>query len=175
MKRQFRIERLRLLERQWRVAKIAVRLLDEGLKKDPNLLVADDLEPADATAYRNELSATYLIRLFAEFETGLRDWWNNGLGRTSRPATGQLIDTVAGRRSIPDRLRDGVHAVREYRNNLVHEQSSEAVPINLDVARGHLCSYFSWLPLDWKSRSSRRGRGLRPETWLHFLPGRLCQ
>jgi hypothetical protein len=149
MRRLVRIGRLRRIERQWRVARISAQLLDEGLQKNPGLLAADDLEAADVTIYRDELSATYVIRLFAEFESGLRDWWQNGLRRTSRPATRHLIDSVAARRSIPDPWRDSVHAVREYRNSLVHEESAIATSVELNIARGHLCRYFSWLPLDW--------------------------
>lgn len=149
MRRLVRIGRLRRIERQWRVARISARLFDEGLQKNPALLAADDLEAADVTTYRDELSATYVIRLFAEFESGLRDWWQSGLGRTSRPATRQLIDSVAARRSIPDPWRDSVHAVREYRNSLVHEENEAAASVEIDIARGYLCRYFSWLPLDW--------------------------
>lgn len=149
MKRQFRLERLKLLERQWRVAQIAIRRLGDNLRTEPNLLVVENLEAADVAAHRNDLSATYFIRLFAEFEAGLRDWWNEGLQRKSRPATKQLIDAVANRRTIPDGLRDSVHAVREYRNRLVHEANTAAAPIDFTTARGYLCRFFSWMPLDW--------------------------
>jgi hypothetical protein len=84
-------------------------------------------------------------RLFAEFETGLRLYWSTI--RETEPPAQHLLDGIAARRGIsPDRLA-GAHAVREYRNSLVHERD-EAM-ISIAEARGHLCRFFAFLPPVW--------------------------
>lgn len=149
MKRQLRLNRLKALEKEWRVARLAVRLLESRARVDASMLIGEEMEYSDVLACVRQLAATYLIRLFAEFEAGLRDWWQIAKRRKSRPTTRQLVDSVAASRSIPIDLRDDVHAVREYRNRLVHEGHYDPVPMSLDIARGHLCRFFSWMPLDW--------------------------
>jgi hypothetical protein len=72
-KRDQRIERLRAVQRQYRAAVVALELLEKELRTNPSFLAAYDLRRRDATALRANLEATFFIRLFAEFESGLRD------------------------------------------------------------------------------------------------------
>jgi hypothetical protein len=149
MKRQFRLERMRAIEREFRVARIAAGVFKDALRGDPGLLFGEQLEAADAAAFDSNLERTYLLRLFAEFEQGLRDWWQNGLGRKREIRTFQLIRSAAAKRSIPSDDRDDAQAVREYRNSLIHEGDADAEPVSFNDARRALCKYFSRLPLDW--------------------------
>jgi len=107
-----------------------------------------DLNMAD----RN-LEGTYLIRLWAEFETAVRSYYG---WMTSDPdtriGTHDLINTVAGvrrgRRIVAD-VQQAVHGVREYRNMLVHARDNPAPPVSLSDARRSLNIYLCKLPDVW--------------------------
>ena len=95
----------------------------------------------------SNLEGTYIIRLFAEFETGARQYWNATWA--TDPKTVDLLDGLAARRAIPDTQRDNAHLVRDYRNGLVHDREDILAAVPMDVARHHLCHFFSFLPLTW--------------------------
>ena len=149
MKRQWRIERIRAIEREYKVAKIAAEDLDRHLRDEPAALAGYMLRYQDFLKYQENLESTYLIRMFSEFESGLREAWTLALGQATQPRMQELIEAFAARRNIADIWKIGVHDVREYRNGLVHEGAREARIIGLGEARGRLCRFFSLLPLDW--------------------------
>src|SRR6185437_4681459 len=66
------------------------------------------------------LDRTFVMRLFAEFEGILLDYWEHGLGRSTEPKAADLINGIAASCPLPisDDHRDNVHHVRRYRNNL---------------------------------------------------------
>jgi hypothetical protein len=140
------IERIKSIERDHWSTRLALdRLLDEA-RRDPTILPGD-LKFQDLVKASGRLEGTYLIRLFAEFETGLRLFW--ATIRETEPPTQHLLDGIAARRGIsPDRLA-GAHAVREYRNSLVHEREEGMAPITIAQARGYLCRFFAFLPPTW--------------------------
>jgi hypothetical protein len=141
-----RIERIKSIERDYLSTRLALDRLLYEVRRDPTILTGD-LEPQDLVEASGRLEATYVIRLFAEFETGLRLYW--ATVRDTEPPTQHLLDGIAARCNIqPDRL-DGAHAVREYRNSLVHERDEEILPISIAEARGHLCRFFAFLPPTW--------------------------
>src|SRR5436309_559311 len=111
------IEGIKSIERDYLVTRLALdRLLHEA-RRDPTVL-SGKLKVQDIAKASGRLEGTCLIRLFAEFETGLRLYW--ATIRETEPPTQHLLDGIAARREIPaGRLAD-VHAVREYRNALVH-------------------------------------------------------
>src|SRR5215813_12742805 len=120
------IRRIKSIERDYLSTRLALdRLLDEA-RRDPTILTGD-LEPQGIVKASGRLEATYLIRLFAEFETGLRLYW--ATIRDSEPPTQHLLDGIAARCDIPPDRLAGAHAVREYRNSLVHERDEEGIPI----------------------------------------------
>jgi hypothetical protein len=149
MKRQLRLERLNAIGREHQIAQLAAQHFQELLRRNPALLYGEQLRPADAKRFHHRLGDTYLLRLFAEFEEGLRDWWRNGLGRRGQIRTHQLVDNVAARRLIPKDDLDNVHAVRNYRNSLIHEEDEEIDPVEFFRAKSSLCKYFSRLPETW--------------------------
>jgi hypothetical protein len=121
------------------------RFLDEA-RRDPTIL-GDDLRYREIVKAAEKLDGTYIIRLFAETETGLRQFWDTI--RDTNPRTRDLLDALAALRGIPDPQLANAHAVREYRNQLVHEREEEVEPVPVDEARGYLCHYFSYLPFEW--------------------------
>lgn len=150
IKRQERIERIRAVENEYRAAADGVRLLMDQLRADPNWGEKHGWRARDGNQLSENLESTYLIRLYAEFEAGLRDVWAHYFARTTHPTVRDLLIAIAGRRNIPQDWLEDADTVRLYRNAIVHEGSDdhiEALP--LADARRHLCRYFSRLPEDW--------------------------
>ncbi len=148
-RKQQRMERIRAVEREYLVSLVAARGLDERFRADPSALVAERLEFADYRNFRDNLEATYLIRLFAEFEAGLREAWELAFRRTTVPSVRDLIDSLYAQRFLSDVWRDSVHSIRIDRNSLVHEGGDDAEPIGLRGACSDLCRFFSSLPHHW--------------------------
>lgn len=118
--------------------------------RDPTVLPYDAaFEIRDLKAAADSLEATYIVRLFAEFEAGLRSYWS--IVRPTSPPVSALIDAVAARalsRIIADPSGD-VHEVREYRNSLVHEGDDAVKAVSLEESHRRLKLYLSRLPWDW--------------------------
>jgi hypothetical protein len=148
-KRQERIERIGEIERECQAAASAVRLLMEELHRDPNFLDDDALQFQDAVRLKSKLEATFVIRLFAEFEAGLRNYWFDGMSRRTKPPMTDLVDAIGAYRAIPRDRVDGVHDVRTFRNSLVHEGNEETRAMPLKTAKSWLRKYANYLPLDW--------------------------
>ncbi len=87
------------------------------------------------------------MRLFAEFETGARQFWDATWGTDI--STFDLLQALAARRHIPDTDRDHGHLVRDYRNSLVHEREDQSAAISVADARRYLCTFFSYLAAEW--------------------------
>ena len=148
-KRQDRIGRILAVEREYLAAAVALVLLAERLDADPAFLAKYDLRSRDARNLQANLEGTFVIRLCAEFESGLRDAWQNAFGRDTHPPLRDLLTALAARRLVPQDWLDRADAVREYRNALVHEGNPEAVAIPIAEVRGRLCRFFSRLPWEW--------------------------
>src|SRR5688500_7089019 len=52
---------------------------------------------ADLRRCLDHIELTYIMRLFATFEAVLRDYWLNGVGRTTEPDLVQLLSSLHGR------------------------------------------------------------------------------
>ena len=123
---------IKAIEREYASMRLAADRLLEDARRDPTVLGREiDLRHIVEASVR--LEGTYVIRLFAEFETGLRLFW--ATIRDTEPPTQHLLDGIAARRAItPERLANA-HAVRVYRNSLVHERDEEVAPISMAEAR----------------------------------------
>lgn len=148
-KRQERLERMNSIEREFQAASLAVTFLGMQLDTDPALLTRHKLRRRDFVQLRVNLSATYLVRLFAEFETGLREAWRFAFRKSTHPKTADLLLSIGAQRVIVQDVQDEANRVRRYRNALVHETDEAAQRIPVSVARSALCTFFSFLPLDW--------------------------
>ena len=144
-----RIERIKDIEKEYQVAIIARRTLGDDLKKDPSHLKGNGLERSDFDRFGENLGATYLIRIFAEFESGLRDYWKSSLKRKTVPMVSTLIRSISSRRKIHFQEIEDVDDVRQYRNKVVHEEDLETRVVDLKEARKSLCAFFRRLPEDW--------------------------
>jgi hypothetical protein len=142
------LQRIKDVEREYAVARLATDRLLADAERDPAVLLSE-LRPRDVHRAAGRLEGTYIVRLFAEFETGLRQFWQ--AARQSEPParTRDLLDGLAATRQIPHDVLSRAHAVREYRNHLVHERDDEVTVVGIGVARRGLCIYFSFLPIQW--------------------------
>jgi len=148
-RKQRRLERIRAIEREFRIATAAADGLGERLRADPSVLDRKQLKSVDYQSFRNNLEPTYLIRLFAEFEAGLRQAWELAFLRTTSPSMRDLVDSLAAQCSISQDWCNRAHEVRKYCNALVHEGGDDARAVGMREACGDLCRFFSRLPHDW--------------------------
>ncbi len=148
-RRDQRLEQLHRVEREYQVMAWATRVLHDRLASEPTELKEQGLKRRDFEQAVQHLSATYIIRLFAEFETGLREAWKRAYRKRSHPRTIELLEAFFARCSIPQDWYDAANAVRKYRNALVHEEDEGIVPIPVATAGQSLRRFFSRLPPDW--------------------------
>jgi len=144
------ISRIKQVEREYRIARVAMERLIADYGQD-SAIIQDDLRFRDVRRAVDCLEGTYVIRLFAEFETGLRSYWVSKKRRKRKTATRaeDLVKRIGSLNEMPDDLISSVHEVREYRNALVHERETEAEAISIPIARTRLCTFFARLPPDW--------------------------
>jgi hypothetical protein len=141
---------------EYRAARLAVDRLNIDAAKDAKVFGTrkKDREKAGKNlrnADRN-LEGTYLIRLFAAFESALRSYdrsRHNDSTRETKAAV--LIDEIAGKRNrgISTDVRDGAHKVPEFRNYWAHEGEEPPEPMTIDEARGRLQKFLAELPDEW--------------------------
>jgi len=147
-----RIDRLKAVERECKVVSDAIQRLRVEVA-DGRVVLPDGTSARDLDAAHRRLEATFLIRLWAEFETTVRSyygWLRNDLDPRIRAV--DLINTVAASRrgrAVADSARVGVHEVREYRNTLVHDRDDQAPLVTLSDARRRLNHYLAKLPEHW--------------------------
>ncbi len=134
---QFRIKAVELEHKAMRQA--ADRFLKQA-QDDPTIL-RDGLRHRNVVDASRKLEGTYLMRLFAEFETAARQYWNSRW--TTHPKTFDLLAGLTATCGIPESNLDEAHLVRECRNSLVHERNEKPLPLTLLAARGHLCHFLT--------------------------------
>ena len=142
------LQRIKAVEREHTVAELSIARLLQQSQNNPSGLPAA-LRVRDVRTTSDNLEGTYLIRLFAEFETGLRESWSALRGSDPPSRTRDLLDGIAAYRKIPNDELASAHQVRDYRNRLVHERDESTEPVTILMARRSLCRYLSFLPLGW--------------------------
>ncbi len=125
-----------------------LRALDDAVPQVVQAAAEIRLNPEDIRRCSRFLEITYVLRLFAEFEGVLLDFWQNGLGRVTTPKIRVLIERIAAARGISDEDRKGTHEVREFRNDIVHYQLREA-RLKLPECRSRMGRFARWLPVQW--------------------------
>jgi hypothetical protein len=138
--------RIKAVEREYLAMRQAADRFQQAALTDPTIL-REKLRHGEIVMASKNLEGTFVIRLFAEFETGARQYW--AVHWPTYPKTSDLLDGLAARCGVPDLQRTKAHSVREYRNGLVHEREEKAQEIPISEARSYLCRYFSFLPHQW--------------------------
>jgi hypothetical protein len=138
--------RIKAVEREYLALRQVTDHFQDSVHRDPTILQRD-VRYRDLVQASNNLEGTYVIRLFAEFESGLRQYWDQHRG--SKPRTRDLLTGLAALRTIPDEKLKKAHEVREWRNYLIHEHAKANRAIPIAQARGYLCTFLSFLPAQW--------------------------
>src|SRR6266446_4359576 len=120
IKRQLRIQRINAVLQEYLAASTAAELLSAQTEADPSYGSSKGWEPRAGDAFVAKLEATYIIRIFAEFEVGLRDYWLTYRKKDTRPKMYQLLNESIPTQHFPQDYIDKADDVREYRNFLVH-------------------------------------------------------
>jgi hypothetical protein len=94
------------------------------------------------------LQITYLLRLFAEFEGILRDYWLNGRNRPTSPTMTDLMNSIAAYRTMMNDDVQDAHEVRDYRNDVMHEHLQDP-RFDFQTCRSRLARFVRWLPQRW--------------------------
>ncbi len=145
------LDRLRAVDREAAVVAEAVARLQLG-RAEGSMALPPGTSARDLASAARMLEATYLVRLWAEFEAAIRSYHRSLTGDRSPLRTRDLIETVGGARrgsAIPRPIRSAVHEVREYRNSLAHHRNIPGSPISLPEARRRLGRFLGSLPDRW--------------------------
>jgi hypothetical protein len=140
-------ERQVRLERRFTTTAFALNDLRPRVAPDPAILAPAGLAPRDVVDALSDLEAVYTVRLFSEFEATVRSvvrtlWPMLDL---SRRTVRSLMDRVAARHHVVFDVLDDAHAVRRFRNSIVH-RSPWAAPPTLGHCRSKLATFLSYLP-----------------------------
>ena len=92
----------------------------------------------------DNLEATYVMRLFAQFETALASFLRLKKLRVPRVAEA-LVNKAASRGRIANDLLVKAHAIREYRNDITHDKNRPTSPIEICKVTSDLCTFVSQL------------------------------
>ncbi|MCU0876061.1 MAG: hypothetical protein MUE50_27375 [Pirellulaceae bacterium] len=140
---------IRSVEREGELIAVALVVLEDRLRQDPSVLRQHGLERADFSAGMLNREGTYVIRVYAEFESGLREAWERAFGETTHPKAVDLLHAFASRCRVPPQRLGDVDRVRIFRNHLVHAYDEATEKIPLSHVRRYLCRFLSHLPEDW--------------------------
>lgn len=146
------VDRVKATEREYLAVEFAVQRQREAIQAG-NVLDAHRTTLRDLDSAAVRLEATYVVRMWAEYETTLRSY-RRFVTRDpdDQLRTVDLINWVAGvrqGRAVSEEARADVHEVREYRNSLVHERAQPAPQVSIGVARRRLNTFLAKLPAHW--------------------------
>src|SRR5947207_2120543 len=109
--------RIKAVEREYGAIRFGTDRLIVAVDDDSSILEGQVRRP-DIGSASARLEGTYIIRVFAEFETALQHFIRAFNIRKPK-ATEALVNRVRDRGHIPQADADAVHRVRDYRNVLV--------------------------------------------------------
>jgi len=141
------LTRIKAVEREYIATRLATDRLKQHAKDDPAVL-AGGLRLRDVETASDRLEGTYIIRLFAEFETSLRHFMTDFGYRMPRQVE-SLISRVRDRANVAKDHALRAHEVRVYRNTLVHDRLEPAPSISVREATSCLGTFLSWLQRMW--------------------------
>ena len=143
-----RMLELKSYDQMCRAALAATAYFEKACLADPaNIPTGATFRVRDIRDCHESLEKTYLVMTFARFEGALRDYWRMGCGKHTHPLARILLETIAARCNMHADALKLAHAVRDYRNSIVH--GGEAPPVTLAEARSYLCTFLSHLPRQW--------------------------
>ncbi len=102
--------RMKTIEREFQAIRLAADHLLNTIVRD-GAVVAYNLKIRDIRHAAERLEPTYIIRLFAEFETGLRSAWERIRGTDTPNRIRDLLDGMASTRRVPPDVLANTHRV----------------------------------------------------------------
>ncbi len=139
---------------EYLAAKTAAGWLDGQMDANPNFGHPYGWNAKGGQDFVHNSEATYIIRIYAEFEAGLRDYWATYRGRGTRPDMVSLIRHAVPTEAFSQDCIDDADDVRIYRNFLVHDMEEEPpidmVKFTVLEAKTKLCEYFFRLNPRWR-------------------------
>lgn len=142
------IQQIKSCESMCAAGKAATAYFLQVCRSDPSHVRSmGNFRVRDIRACHNDLDLSYLVRMFAVFETTLREFWIRAAGKQSRPAVSRLMDRIALRCNMSMDHLARAHSVRDFRNTLIHGGRSQS--ITLGDARSYLCRFLANLPREW--------------------------
>ena len=136
--------RLKEVEKEYLATKFATQIFLERARPDSTILPAN-LRLSEFRRSSENQEGTYVVRMFSEFETGLRTFWRDIRNKKTHPPVSDLIRSISSSCRIAVPPVDNVDRVRRFRNFLVHERDATFEHISLEVARSHLCVFLARL------------------------------
>ena len=142
--------RLERVQRELLAARFVVERAQRDVGADPTVLVrsSPQVRPSYLRDCANNLDLTYLLRLFSEFETALRDFVAARRPSPRRTRMEILMERASMLARIPADVVRAAHAVREYRNAIVHDPA-RAAALTFPQCKSRLSRYLSYLPRRW--------------------------
>jgi hypothetical protein len=144
-------ERVKAVENEYKSVRIAVDHLKSTVAHVPTVL-NDDPRPENLKVADRNLEGTYLVRLFAAFESALCSYDRaRHNDPTLETAASILIDIIGGPRGqgISAKVRERAHDVRRVRNHWAHERDEAPNSLSIADARARLQGFLSWLSEEW--------------------------
>jgi hypothetical protein len=141
-------DRIKQAKRSYEAALHTVNVLLELVTLQPKLIFEHELDLNEIRQLKQELHEVYFVRMFASFESSVRDYWRTSV-RDTKPLTERLLNSVAGRRGVPEDIVDTVHEIRDFRNCLIHGDHVGETQFTIDEASRILNTYLARLPLQW--------------------------
>jgi hypothetical protein len=142
-------DQLKQVSRHYSTSIRAMKTLVDLCQENPDHLRRGKLDLIELREVATQLHEVYFVRLFASFESILRNYWKMGLKRNTRPVTEHLVGSIATRRQVPQDALDLIQEIRDFRNSLVHDEHQVHRPFTIEEASGHLNSFLARLPNEW--------------------------
>jgi len=141
--------RLKSVQDELEAARFSVGATSRAARADVTVL-AEPIKPTPLRDCASNLELTYLLRLFAEFEAVVRDFWASARPSRRRRRTRMevLMNRVAIECRIPADVLQKAHEVREYRNAAVHDRDRSG-EFNFRACKSRLGFFLSYLPRRW--------------------------
>lgn len=152
MKRENCFKYLEAVTNEYGAAKFSVAHVQHEVMRDSGFLhsAENPLKPSFIRDCACHLEITYLLRLFAEFESVLRDYYAfaRPSPRPRRTRMETLMLRIAGLCNIPEDPLKKADAVREYRNAVIHHRERKTL-MTFNECKSCLARFMSFLPRNW--------------------------
>ena len=138
---------------EYLAASTAAELRTARTKLDPSFGNRCGWKARAGVAFAENLEPTYIIRIYTEFESALRDYWLTFRKQVTRPRMYQLVNEAIPDQRFSREVIANADEIRVYRNSLVHDNEDEAgeeiVAFSVQESKSRLCAYLGRLSASW--------------------------